>query len=75
MVLQMALFPFLWLSNIPLCIHHMHTHALTHTRTHTHTHTHTHITSHPPVGGQLGCFHVLAIADSAAMNTGVSVSF
>ena len=27
------------------------------------------------VGGYLGCFHVLAIVDSAAVNTGVHVSF
>ena len=30
---------------------------------------------HSFVGGYLGCFHVLATVDSAAMNTGVHVSF
>ena len=31
--------------------------------------------SHLSVDGHLGCFHVLAIVDSAAMNNGVHVSF
>ena len=28
-----------------------------------------------PVDGHLGCFHVLAVVDSAAMNTGVHIAF
>ena len=55
---------FLWLSNILL-------------NTHTHTHTHTpHIfLSQLSVDGQLSCFHVLAIVNSAAINIEVHVSF
>ena len=43
-----------------------------------HTHTYTCVSPHllyPSVDGQLGCFHVLAIANSAAVNFGLDVSF
>ena len=30
---------------------------------------------HSPVGGRLGCFHVLVTVNSAAVNTGPHVSF
>ena len=34
-----------------------------------------HICIHSSVDGHLGCFHVLAIGNSAAVNTGVHGSF
>ena len=34
-----------------------------------------HILIHSSVDGQLGCFHVLAVMNSAAVNIGVHVSF
>ena len=47
--------------------------------THTHTHTHTHTCHiffiHSFVTGHLGCIHVLAIVNTAAVNIGMNVSF
>ena len=43
--------------------------------THTHTHTHRNFFMHSSVDGHVGFLHALAIVNTAAMNTGVCVSF
>ena len=61
-----------------LCSVSVYTHTHTHTHT-THIYRHTHHifihSSDDDYDGHLGCFHVLAIANSAAVNTGVHVYF
>ena len=52
-----------------------HTHTHTYIYIYTHIHTHTHIFIHSSVIGQVGCFHIFAVVNSAAMNIVVNVSF
>ena len=79
MLLQMSLFySFLWLSNIPVCVCVCVCVQTNHVYVYTHTHTYnTHITFLKPIvfNGHLGCFHVLAIVNSASMNIGMHVFF
>ena len=70
MLLQMAKFPFLWLSSIPLCISICLSICLSIYLSQYHI-----FFIYSSVDGHLGCCHTLAIVNNAAMNIVVKVSF
>ena len=65
-------FFFLWLSDIPLC---MHTHTHTHTPPHIHMHNIPCFFIHSSVDERVVCLYVLTVVNGAAVNLGVRVSF
>ena len=68
MLPQMALcHSFLWISNIPLYVYYVCVYI--------YTYTHYIFFTDSSVDGHLGCSHVLAIKNSAAINIGEQVSF
>ena len=64
----MALFHFLWLSNIPLCVRVCVCVCVC-------VHTHHIFFTYSSIDRYLGCFHDLAIVNIVAMNTGMHASF
>ena len=63
---HVCVYIYLWPHNIPLCIYTQWNGVYTYI---------SHLLIHSPVSGHLGCFYVLAIANSAAMNIGIRVTF